>query len=1386
MSIQRIVRLAAYDGSLHYFSDQPIAEGKACDFPTIALATQFLERFKLSDLADIEELARWIGAEPIVNVHREKNTFADYLAPLSQALVHRHLHVVQIASVNPTGGLPAAPISPPKAKPSKPTSDGKSEEMRGEDRVSQESHPESSKNHETAGDPVSMVTGEEILTLTDITRHHGLVFSRTYRSSRCDSDTGLGYGWRHNFDFQLLDIACDKGSVTHWQFIDEMGDAISFPAVNKGAVSYQIYVGASCFYQETGYALVTLASGAQYKFERIEGAWLLKQIRPNILTLVTLDYSSKYRLIGVSFNQCHCFELQYDQRGHLIEIREPHSGRVFSRYRYDPQDCLISATNQQGQTEHYEYTDAHLILRRRRNTGFNHYFEWLGEGSGAQCVRNYGDEQVYDYCFQYSEHNSSFTDTLGHQWTFRHSDEGQLLEKQSPEGRLWRWDYNPLGKLVTEHFPDGSFMRYQYNAYGQRCAQHHSSGATTHYQYNPLGQLTMVEYPDGEKQHQHYNSLGQLLWRSEPEGSVTHYQYDKFGRLIQSQSEHGEQCQWWWNEAEQLIAQQTNQTLLRYSYDESHHLNGIAYPDGMLLALEYDERGQRIQTRLYSERDEHQREVRYHYDDFGRITQVVTPAGCSIIEWSKLAQPEALLRPDGAGLAFDYDGERNLTALTRSDGASYHFTLSEEGHLTQTRHFDGTVTDYQYDAAGRLSHLTCDKRQVLFHYDLRGNLTLIRAGGESGVSEHHFQFSAGDKLCLASNTHRTVSYHYQPNGLLSEQTQGLHALAYRYHSHGQLSDIHLPSGETVKFDYTPYGQLSAVSLSGQSVPLIEYEYDVMGRLYRLRYANQQEEKQFDGIGRLCQQRWSGRERKYYFDGAQYLAIIMDSEAGTTHYHYDAVGQLTRVTTRKREEKYQYDPFGNPSDAQSQCSGDKLLEHGGWRYQYDAQGNQSQAEGEGQAQHRRFNALNQLVAVENNGGLSHYEYDALGRRSRKITEAGVTEFIWHESQLIGEYHQGRYRWYVYQPDSHIPALLLEDGQYYVYQCDHLGSPLRLVTPEGDVVWQAHYETWGEAQIEIERVVNPLRFQGQYYDAETGLHYNLARYYDPRTGRFIQPDPIGLLGGLNHYQYAPNPVMWIDPTGLCAKEDSTLPVDALAENPQQTLITSTLPASYQPTTLASSPVGRWYEEDTDSPPNVKVVAEDTKPSLVPYVGEHLFKQLHLDGHPKDPYTLMEDGLPKGAKEGPMPEHAKGLTKFPEELLPLLKEGYPDVLGREDFENFSDIEPKHLPPGTKIFRIIDEDSSEARGESGCYWALSLPEGKVAWRSNYAVKDSWNDNGYYVEHIVGDEGLKVWQGKTAGQEYECHNEKEFYLEGGETQLYVGYNTLPNLKPALTNWKDA
>lgn len=229
------------------------------------------------------------------------------------------------------------------------------------------------------------------------------------------------------------------------------------------------------------------------------------------------------------------------------------------------------------------------------------------------------------------------------------------------------------------------------------------------------------------------------------------------------------------------------------------------------------------------------------------------------------------------------------------------------------------------------------------------------------------------------------------------------------------------------------------------------------------------------------------------------------------------------------------------------------------------------------------------------------------------------------------------------------------------------------------------------------------------------------------------------------------------------------------------TTTTPAK---SSKAAKPKGGGVTEDSST--SAKVAGHEAKSELKPYVGDKVFKKQHSDGAEKDPYTLMADGLPQGAKEGTIPKHAKGLKNFPKDLQPLLEEGYPDVVGRGDFQNFSDIEPKILPPGTKIYRIVDEGSSEARGESGCYWATELPKNKTAWRGDYAVKDSWNDNGYFVEHTVGEEGLKVWQGKTAGQQYRKHNGKEFYLEGGETQLYVGYKEIPDLKPKHTNWPDA
>ncbi|WP_446011772.1 RHS repeat-associated core domain-containing protein [Candidatus Electrothrix sp.] len=103
-------------------------------------------------------------------------------------------------------------------------------------------------------------------------------------------------------------------------------------------------------------------------------------------------------------------------------------------------------------------------------------------------------------------------------------------------------------------------------------------------------------------------------------------------------------------------------------------------------------------------------------------------------------------------------------------------------------------------------------------------------------------------------------------------------------------------------------------------------------------------------------------------------------------------------------------------------------------------------------------------------------------------------------------------------------------YYVIS-DRLGTPQQIVDSAGTVVWKAAFQPFGETQILTETINNNIRFPGQYYDAETGLHYNWNRYYDPSTGRYLTPDPIGLDGGLNLYAYvAGNPVNWFDIEGV----------------------------------------------------------------------------------------------------------------------------------------------------------------------------------------------------------------------------------------------------------------
>jgi RHS repeat-associated protein len=169
-------------------------------------------------------------------------------------------------------------------------------------------------------------------------------------------------------------------------------------------------------------------------------------------------------------------------------------------------------------------------------------------------------------------------------------------------------------------------------------------------------------------------------------------------------------------------------------------------------------------------------------------------------------------------------------------------------------------------------------------------------------------------------------------------------------------------------------------------------------------------------------------------------------------------------------------------------------------------------------------------------LGQYRYDPFGRRISKTVNGKITWFLYSEEGLIGEYDESgtpirQYGWWPGGTWGSNPIYLQSGGKTYFYLNDHLGTPQKVVDISGSVVWSAMYKSFGLAHGDAEIVSNPLRFPGQYFDGETGLHYNHYRNYNPNTGQYVESDPIGLRGGLNTYNYVSgNPIIRYDPFGL----------------------------------------------------------------------------------------------------------------------------------------------------------------------------------------------------------------------------------------------------------------
>ncbi|WP_018693037.1 RHS repeat-associated core domain-containing protein [Algicola sagamiensis] len=1013
-------------------------------------------------------------------------------------------------------------------------------------------------------DPVSMLTGEEILTCVDIGKRSPIrhPWQRIYRSSNAQMNVGMGYGWRHAWQVSLIE--CEESfpeegqDAKRWMvYTDEQGREHTFDYLEPKQTCYQSSSGLTLEGQQFGvtrsYALI-FPDKTRYIFKAASKRWRLVEIHTNPQWWV-LNYDDTDRVIDICWRGHRGVQLIYQSEGWLsavtpyqiVENVAVAQDVPLVQYRYDSIGHLIGAIDAQGREERYDYDNQHRLIRRERAEDLAHDLSWLN----GQCVAQRGSDGVYAsrMTFDAATNISTCTDSRGYTETFEHNKKGQLVRYTNGNGHTWHYGYTQAGWRSQTMDPLGHSKYWTYNGQGQCLSYINALGQTTRYDYDRWGHCIRTQRPDGQSITRILDLDGTLRAEQYPDNQACLIEYDGLNlptKYIDFDRSHMTLT---WDQQLQLLMTDIAGVKTRYSYHKDGQLNGILEPSGLGHLFHHNKKGQVervLQTDFAAYQAAKDKDTvptsahHYVYDKAGRLTQYTAPDGrIASATYTYDTLPETITRPDGNTLFFNYDTERNLLSLSRHDGIQVTFAYDGNENITQMTGLDGRTLDFQYDPCDRVTQVTEGDRQVQLTYDPLGRLTSKRASKPDNVVERTFTYNTMGQITRAFSADAQVLQFWDEGGKLkySEQSGG-HALKYQYDRFGRRTHLHLPDGQTVLYTYDKHSRLAQISLDAQSI--CQWEYDQSGNPKTLIFGHGcLLLQQFDLFGRLTRQSLYDTQQtalqstQYTYDKADQLTQkkqqgVIDS---TIQYSYNQRQQLTQVTMGTQQHIYDWDTFGNPQSAKVAIQGDRIVSIAKQACGYDKQGNQIRSLG----QSYQFDALSQLITVNTEQGQTQYTYDAFGRRQTKQQGERLTHYLWDKDQLVGECQDGQWTWFIYMPDSFDPIAMVKAGIVYTYQLDQLGTPQLLLDLEGTIVWQNQSDVYGLAAANASNTIEqPLRFAGQYADEETGLHYNRYRYYSPKQQRFISPDPLGILGGIHPYQYAPNPVNWVDPLGLLCKE------------------------------------------------------------------------------------------------------------------------------------------------------------------------------------------------------------------------------------------------------------
>lgn len=752
--------------------------------------------------------------------------------------------------------------------------------------------------------------------------------------------------------------------------------------------------------------------------------------------------------------------------------------------------------------------------------------------------------------------------------------------------RSWSYTYNSLGLIETADGPRTDVQdvtTYAYDAngrlttvtnalghitqlsnfdnYGNPQTLIDANGVTTSLSYTPQGWLASVTTAGSTTSFEH-DAIGLITKVTRGDGSWLEYTWDGARRLTKITNSLGEAIEYSLDAMGNRTAQHLKDAggslsqQQTWVYDELGRLLRSVGAGGQTSAYQYD-----LNDNPVASTNPKQHSHTQAYDALDRLVSNTDPLnGVTALAYDAQDNLTQVQDPRGVTTQYQYDGLGNLIQQISPDSGTTTFSHDAAGNVISKTDARGVVTTYSYDALNRLTGKQYPANPTLniqYHYDMT-------ADGNKGIG----------RLTAVQDASGVLGYSYDERGNLVGQlrsvalSSGDHydSLGYGYNGANQLTRIDYPLGFSVLYPRNAAGQVSQVLMqvgSGQPFAVAgNISYLPFGPLKSLTWGNGISlNRSYDQDYRLTQQSVAVWNSTYGYDANSNITTLSSSLLGELSYSYDALDRLTAEQRADRQQTYSYDAVGNRTsksttpiiDGEAQTStlqtyqyasnSNRLTQLDEQTVTTDAVGNMIQDRANRELV---YDAQNRLTSVKLAGTpVAEFRYNALGQRTHKRNAHGTTTFLYGpDGQLLGEQqfnHQGSklsaqyYIWLDSMPLAGVSITYNGQGAiassepFYLHS-DHLNTPRVATNQAQQNIWQWQSDAFGMGHASGSLTMN-LRFPGQYFDQESGLHYNYFRDYDPETGRYVESDPIGLGGGLNTYGYVEgNPINLIDPLGL----------------------------------------------------------------------------------------------------------------------------------------------------------------------------------------------------------------------------------------------------------------